>query len=114
MKEIRTWPPGLLIFGLMTPLPGTPCTKSWKPRVGSHVEALARVHSLCDGPYAAEDEHRQAHKVRTAWASSYGPEAIKGGGFPEPQAAGLLHQHLYRTPLFSRNLLSANGPASPG
>ena len=34
----------------------------------------------------------------------------KGGGFAEPQAAGLSHQHFYRSPLFPGNLFSADGP----
>src|ERR1700687_4698737 len=53
----------------------------------------------------------EAHnEVRIGWASSYSPEAIEtGGGFAQPQAAGLSHKPPYRATLFPWNLLSANG-----
>ncbi len=34
LQEIRTWPPGLPIFGLLTPLPATPLYKRLRPRGG--------------------------------------------------------------------------------
>jgi len=42
LKEIRTWPPGLPIFGLMTLFLRRPCTKSWKPRGGSPARSTGK------------------------------------------------------------------------
>jgi len=57
LKEIRTWPAGLPIFGLLTPLPATPLYK--------RLEAAGRLtrpkhwqsSSVCDGSHATEDDH---------------------------------------------------------
>ena len=57
LKEIRTWPPGLPIFGLLTPLPATPLYKRLEAAGRlTRPQALAGVHTLCNGAYAAEDE----------------------------------------------------------
>ena len=78
MQEIRTWPPGLPVFGLLTPFPATPLYK--------RLEAAGRLarpkHWLEFLPF--EMAHTplkmtvaQAHEeVRKGWASSYSPEAM--------------------------------------
>jgi len=43
LQEIRTWPPGLQIFGLLTPLPATPLRSR---RAADSPEAPAKVHSV--------------------------------------------------------------------
>jgi radical SAM superfamily enzyme YgiQ (UPF0313 family) len=79
LKEIRSWPPGLPIFGLMTPLPATPLYK--------RLEAAGRLtrpkHWLEFAPF------RMAHtplkmsvdgvqdEVKYAWTNSYSPAATR-------------------------------------
>jgi len=79
LKEISSWPPGLPIFGLLTPLPATPLYK--------RLEATGRLtrakHWLEFIPFAMahtplkmsiEEAHRE---LRIGWANSYSPEAIE-------------------------------------
>lgn len=78
LEQIRSWPPGLPVFGLLTPYPGTPLynklaasgrltrPKHWldfKPFVMAHTPRSM-------SPEAAEAE------VRRAWTRSYSPENI--------------------------------------
>jgi len=79
LREIRTWPPGLPIFGLLIPLPATPLYK--------RLQAAARLtrpkHWLDFRPF--EMAHAplkmtvaQAHaEMNYAWANSYSPEALE-------------------------------------
>src|SRR3989475_3410744 len=78
LQQIRSWPPRLPIFGLLTPLPATPLYK--------RLEAAGRLtrpkHWQEFVPF--EMAHTplkmtipQAHaEVKYGWASSYGPEEI--------------------------------------
>src|SRR5580698_4690630 len=79
LKEIRTWPPGLPIFGLLTPLPATPLYK--------RLEVAGRLtrtkHWLQFVPFtmahtplkmSVDEAHSE---VRRGWAKSYSPEAIE-------------------------------------
>jgi radical SAM superfamily enzyme YgiQ (UPF0313 family) len=78
LQEVRSWPPGLPIFGLLTPLPATPLYK--------RLEAAGRLtrpkHWQEFIPF--EMAHTplkmtipQAHaEVREGWTRSYSPEAI--------------------------------------
>ena len=78
LKEIQTWPPGLPLFGLLTPLPATPLYK--------RLEAAGRLtrpkHWQAFIPFAMAHTPlkmtiEQAHEeVRSAWASAYSPEAM--------------------------------------
>src|SRR5258705_10335227 len=78
LEQIRTWPPGLPIFGLLTPLPATPLYK--------RLEAAGRLtrprHWLDFVPFTMahtplkmtiEEAHAQ---VNYGWAHSYSPEAL--------------------------------------
>ena len=79
LKEIRTWPPGLPIFGLLTPLPATPLYK--------RLEAAGRLtrtkHWQQFIPFAMAHTPlkmsiNEAHtEVSIGWADSYSPEAIE-------------------------------------
>jgi len=78
LREIRTWPPGLPIFGLLIPLPATPLYK--------RLEAARRLtrpkHWLEFIPF--EMAHAplkmtiaEAHaEMNYAWTNSYSPEAL--------------------------------------
>jgi hypothetical protein len=58
LAQVRTWPPGLPIFGLLTPLPATPLYKRLEKAGPAHApQTLAGVHPVCDGAHAAEDDH---------------------------------------------------------
>src|SRR5579862_4357692 len=79
LTQVRTWPPGLPIFGLLTPLPATPLYK--------RLEAAGRLtrtkHWLQFVPFTMAHTPLkmsvdEAHgEVRRGWAKSYSPEAIK-------------------------------------
>src|SRR5207253_1186874 len=79
LKEIRSWPPGLPIFGMMTPLPATPLYKKLeaagrltRPKHWQEFIPFAMAHTpLKMSIYEAHNE------VRTGWISSYNPEAIE-------------------------------------
>jgi radical SAM superfamily enzyme YgiQ (UPF0313 family) len=79
LKEISSWPPGLPIFGLLTPLPATPLYK--------RLEAAGRLtrvkHWLQFIPFAMAHTPLkmsidEAHsELRVGWTDSYSPEAIE-------------------------------------
>jgi len=78
LKEIRSWPPGLPIFGLMTPLPATPLYKRLeaagrltRPKHWQEFIPFAMAHTPLK--MSIEEAHAE---VRIGWASSYSPEAI--------------------------------------
>jgi hypothetical protein len=59
LSQVRTWPPGLPIFGLLTPLPATPLYKRLETAGTPHPrEALAGIHSVRDGTYSVENDYR--------------------------------------------------------
>ena len=79
LKEIRTWPPGLPIFGLMTPLPATPLYKRLeaagrltRPKHWQEFIPFAMAHTPLK--MSIDEAHNE---VRIGWASSYSPEAIE-------------------------------------
>jgi radical SAM superfamily enzyme YgiQ (UPF0313 family) len=78
LQQIRTWPPGLPIFGLLTPLPGTPLYK--KLEVAGRL--TRRKHwqefipfAMAHTPLRMTIEEAHA-EVRYGWDRSYSPEAI--------------------------------------
>jgi radical SAM superfamily enzyme YgiQ (UPF0313 family) len=78
LKEIQTWPPGLPLFGLLTPLPATPLYKRLeeagrltRPKHWIEFIPFAMAHT----PLKMTIE--QAHEeVRAAWEKAYSPQAI--------------------------------------
>ncbi len=78
LQEIRTWPPGLPIFGLLTPLPATPLYKRLeaagrltRPKHWQEFIPFEMAHTPLKMTVA------QAHaEVKSGWANSYSPEAI--------------------------------------
>ena len=78
LQQIRTWPPGLPVFGLLTPLPATPLYKRLedegrltRPKHWQDFQPFAMAHSpLKMSVQEAHDE------VKYAWAHCYSPEAI--------------------------------------
>src|SRR6202451_4072751 len=78
LKEIRSWPPGLPIFGLLTPLPATPLYKRLetsgrltRPRHWQEFIPFA----IAPTPLTKSVEEAHA-EVKYGWARSYSPEAI--------------------------------------
>jgi radical SAM superfamily enzyme YgiQ (UPF0313 family) len=79
LKEIRTWPPGLPIFGLLTPLPATPLYKRLeaagrltRPKHWQEFIPFEMAHTPLKMTIA------EAHaEVKYGWASSYSAEAIE-------------------------------------
>src|SRR5437868_2329503 len=79
LKEIRAWPPGLPIFGLMTPLPATPLYKRLeaagrltRPKHWQEFIPFAMAHTPLK--MSIDEAHNE---VRKGWISSYSPEAIE-------------------------------------
>jgi len=78
LKEIRTWPAGLPIFGLLTPLPATPLYKRLeaagrltRPKHWQEFIPFEMAHTPLRMTIA------EAHaEVRAGWAHAYSPEAI--------------------------------------
>ncbi len=78
LKEIHSWPPGLPIFGLLTPLPATPlydrlATAGRLTRPKHWMEFIPFVMAHTPLKMTVEQAHAE---VRAAWASSYSPEAM--------------------------------------
>ena len=78
LQAIRTWPPGLPIFGLLTPLPATPLYKRLeaagrltRPKHWQEFIPFAMAHTPLK--MTVEEAHDE---VRIGWAKSYSPEAI--------------------------------------
>ena len=79
LKEIRNWPPGLPIFGLLTPLPSTPLYKRLeaagrltRPQHWQEFVAFTMAHTPLK--MTIDEAHTE---VRIGWANSYSPEAIE-------------------------------------
>jgi radical SAM superfamily enzyme YgiQ (UPF0313 family) len=78
LDEIRTWPPGLPIFGLLTPLPATPLYKRLeaagrltRPKHWQEFIPFAMAHTPLKMTIS------EAHaEVKHGWAKSYSSEAI--------------------------------------
>src|ERR1700692_2116718 len=78
LAQIRTWPPGLPIFGLLTPLPGTPLLKRLadagrltRPKHWQEFIPFAMAHTPLK--MSIEEAHAE---VNYGWSQAYGPEAI--------------------------------------
>ena len=78
LKEIRTWPAGLPIFGLLTPLPATPLYKRLeaagrltRPKHWQEFIPFEMAHTPLKMTIA------EAHaEVKSGWAQAYSPEAM--------------------------------------
>ena len=78
LSEIRTWPPGLPIFGLLTPLPATPLYKRLhaagrltRPKHWQEFIPFAMAHTPLK--MSIEEAHAE---VKHGWTHSYSPEAM--------------------------------------
>jgi radical SAM superfamily enzyme YgiQ (UPF0313 family) len=78
LQAIRTWPPGLPIFGLLTPLPATPLYKRLeaagrltRPKHWQEFIPFAMAHTPLK--MTVDEAHDE---VRVGWVKSYSPEAI--------------------------------------
>ena len=78
LQQIRSWPPGLPVFGLLTPLPGTPLYKRLetegrltRPKHWQEFIPFAMAHTPLKLTIP------QAHaEVNYGWADAYSPQAI--------------------------------------
>ena len=78
LEQVRTWPPGLPIFGLLTPLPATPLYKRLetagrltRPKHWQEFIPFTMAHTPLK--ITIEDAHAE---VKYGWAHSYSPEAL--------------------------------------
>jgi radical SAM superfamily enzyme YgiQ (UPF0313 family) len=78
LQQVRTWPPGLPIFGLLTPLPATPLYKRLetagrltRPKHWKEFIPFAMAHTPLK--MTIEEAHEE---VKLGWAQSYSPEAL--------------------------------------
>jgi radical SAM superfamily enzyme YgiQ (UPF0313 family) len=79
LQQVRTWPPGLPIFGLLTPLPGTPLYKRLltadrltRPKHWQEFIPFAMAHTPLK--MTIEEAHDE---VKYGWAHCYSPEALE-------------------------------------
>jgi radical SAM superfamily enzyme YgiQ (UPF0313 family) len=79
LDQIRTWPPGLPVFGLITAYPGTPLYtrlegegRLTRPTHWRDFEAFVMAHTPLK--MSIEEAHEE---VERAWDKSYSPEAIQ-------------------------------------
>src|ERR1700688_1962925 len=78
LRQVRTWPPGLPIFGLLTPLPATPlytrlleAGRLTRPKHWQEFIPFEMAHTPLKMTIA------EAHaEVKAAWAQAYSPEAM--------------------------------------
>jgi radical SAM superfamily enzyme YgiQ (UPF0313 family) len=78
MEQVRTWPPGLPIFGLLTPLPATPLYKRLekagrltRPKHWQEFIPFAMAHTPLK--MTIEEAHAE---VKKGWDEAYSPEAL--------------------------------------
>src|SRR6266436_1297471 len=78
LQQIRSWPPGLPIFGQLTPFPSTPLYKRLladgrltRPKHWLKFERYSMAHKPLK--MTIDETHRELHH---AWAASYSPERI--------------------------------------
>jgi radical SAM superfamily enzyme YgiQ (UPF0313 family) len=78
LSQVRTWPPGLPIFGLLTPLPATPLYKRLevagrltRPKHWQEFIPFAMAHTPLK--MSIEEAHAE---VKYGWAQAYSPEAL--------------------------------------
>jgi radical SAM superfamily enzyme YgiQ (UPF0313 family) len=78
LSQVRTWPPGLPIFGLLTPLPATPLYKRLEAagrltRVKHWKEFIPFAMAHTPLKMSIEEAHAE---VKYAWEHAYSPEAL--------------------------------------
>jgi radical SAM superfamily enzyme YgiQ (UPF0313 family) len=78
LEQVRTWPPGLPIFGLLTPLPATPLYKRLeasgrltRPKHWKEFIPFAMAHTPLK--MTIDEAHSE---VNYGWDHSYSPEAL--------------------------------------
>jgi radical SAM superfamily enzyme YgiQ (UPF0313 family) len=78
LEQVRTWPPGLPIFGLLTPLPATPLYKRLeasgrltRPKHWQEFIPFAMAHTPLK--MTIDEAHAE---VKYGWAHAYSPEAV--------------------------------------
>jgi radical SAM superfamily enzyme YgiQ (UPF0313 family) len=78
LEQVRTWPPGLPIFGLLTPLPATPLYKRLetsgrltRPKHWQEFIPFTMAHT----PLRMTIEEAHA-EVKYGWAEAYSPKAL--------------------------------------
>ena len=78
LQQVRTWPPGLPIFGLLTPLPATPlyerlekAGRLTRPKHWQDFIPFTMAHTPLK--MTIEEAHAE---VQHAWAQAYSPEAL--------------------------------------
>jgi radical SAM superfamily enzyme YgiQ (UPF0313 family) len=79
LEQVRTWPPGLPIFGLLTPLPSTPLYKRLekagrltRPKHWQEFIPFAMAHTPLK--MTIDEAHAE---VNYGWAQAYSPKAVE-------------------------------------
>jgi radical SAM superfamily enzyme YgiQ (UPF0313 family) len=78
LEQVRTWPPGLPIFGLLTPLPATPLYKRLEAsgrltRAKHWQEFIPFAMAHTPLKMSIDEAHSE---VKYGWAHAYSPEAL--------------------------------------
>src|SRR5271157_4742273 len=96
LAQVRSWPPGLPVFGLLTPYPATPlydrlasAGRLARPKHWLDFKPFVMAHS----PLGLTAEEAEA-EVRKAWEASYSPAAI-GSAMDWLQSKPLAHRTVH-------------------
>jgi radical SAM superfamily enzyme YgiQ (UPF0313 family) len=78
LEQVRTWPPGLPIFGLLTPLPATPLYKRLEiagrlTRIKHWLDFIPFTMAHTPLKMTIDEAHAE---VNYGWSRSYSPEAL--------------------------------------
>lgn len=79
LQQVRTWLPGLPVFGLLTPFTRDDALiqAAGGRRTAHAPSALEGFRSVHNGSHSAEDDDRRsACRTELRWAQSYSPEAL--------------------------------------
>ena len=117
LSQVRTWPPGLPIFGLLTPLPATPLYKRLEAagrltRVKHWQEFIPFAMAHTPLKMSIEEAHAE---VKYGWAHAYSPEALaQAVDSLDDQPLGYRINIFHRAAVFPRNLFPHDGEAGMG
>jgi radical SAM superfamily enzyme YgiQ (UPF0313 family) len=106
LEQIRSWPPGLPVFGQLTPLPSTPLYK----RLATTGRLSRPTHWMDFAPYVMAhtplkitiDEVKS--EINQAWSASYSPEALAHAVSSIPDKSVWYRSRIFISRLFFRGI----------
>jgi radical SAM superfamily enzyme YgiQ (UPF0313 family) len=106
LEQIRKWPPGLPVYGQLTPLPATPLYK----RLATAGRLSRPTHWMDFAPYVMAHTplkitiEEVKGEINHAWASSYSPEALAAAVNSIPDKTVGYRARIFISRLFFRGI----------